>query len=86
MIKHDFSYFSTKIWFGYSKELSQRNGSFKHQNMFELMGNEIMTILGFYLPMLSADNLILQTVRTQIRQNIGPDLDSNCWTLMVFLK
>ena len=36
--------------------------------------------------MSSADNLCKQLDPDQARQNVGPDSDPNCLTLMVFLK
>ena len=47
LIKNYFSYFSTRIiCCGYSKEPSQRDGSFEHpKHMFKLMGKKTITFL-----------------------------------------
>ena len=40
-------FLNQNIFYGYSKEASQRDGSFEHPTrMFKFMGNEINAILG----------------------------------------
>ena len=47
VIENHFSYYSSKIGFGYSKELSQWDSSFEHpKHMFKLMVKEINAIIG----------------------------------------
>ena len=35
---------------------------------------------------LGSKHILLETVCNQVRQDVGPDLDLNCLTLMVFLE